>query len=198
LINLLPPAYSEKIHSGRFNEQIRKWILGFSVACGGLLVIILTGYLLINQQIRVLQTSIQSQNDSLNSSNLTQIKSDATKISGNLKVINQVLGQEVHFSKLIQEIGKVMPAGSVLESLTLSNKVSGALDLSAQASTYKAAAQIAVNLSDPANNIFTKVDIVQIGCSPNPLPYPCTGSYKALFDSKAQSRFLNATQGSSQ
>ncbi|OGL40029.1 hypothetical protein A3J32_03615 [Candidatus Saccharibacteria bacterium RIFCSPLOWO2_02_FULL_46_7] len=88
-----------------------------------------------------------------------------------------------------------MPSGTILNSLTLS-KVDGAIDLSAGAKDYASAAQIAVNLSDPKNNIFEKVDIININCTTTTdSPYACTGTFKALFNKDAKKQFINAATG---
>jgi hypothetical protein len=115
----------------------------------------------------------------------------AKDITNNIKTINQVLSREIRFSDLISHIGSVMPPGTVLSGLTLS-KVDGALDLSATAKDYSSATQIAVNLSDPKNKIFDKVDIVSINCSSTVgSTYPCGASFRTLFSKTTQSQFLN-------
>ena len=91
----------------------------------------------------------------------------------------------------MQDIGKVMPPGTILGSLTLS-KVDGAIDLSANAKDYTSAAQIAVNLSDSKNNLFSSVDIVSVNCSGSSTAYKCSANFKALFRNTAKSRYLNA------
>ena len=91
-----------------------------------------------------------------------------------------------------------MPPGAVLNTLTLSDKVSNAIDLNASSKNSTAAAQIAVNLSDPKNNLFTKVDLVNVSCSSDDKTYPCTATLRALFDKKTFERFLNAAAGESQ
>ncbi len=198
MINLLPPDYRSKLHYDRLNAGLRHWIAIGLVAIVGLIVILAAGWLYIDRQVKDLNTSIADTEQQLQSQNLEQVKKQADQISQNVRIINQVLGREIRFSELIQDIGQVMPNGTILGSLTLS-KVSGALDLSASAKSYASAAQVAVNLSDPKNNIFAKVDIINISCSNStPGSYPCDASFKALFDKKTQSRFLNAASGGSQ
>ncbi|MEX1995254.1 MAG: hypothetical protein WD887_00550, partial [Candidatus Saccharimonadales bacterium] len=94
------------------------------------------------------------------------------------------------FSSLIQEIGKIMPNGTILGSLSLS-KVNGAIDLSASAKSYSSATQIAVNLNDPKNGIFSKVDIVNISCDSGGGTYKCNATLKALFSPAARTKFLS-------
>lgn len=198
MINLLPPDYRLRQRSGRLNTHLSYW-LGLGTALStGLLLILGVGWLYIDRQIRDLDRSIAAAEEQLEIQNLEQVQEQADEISQNVRIINQVLSRELRFSDLIQEIGKAMPPGTVLNSLTLSSRVSGALDLSASAKDYTVAAQIAVNLSDPKNNIFAKVDIVNIKCPASTDVYPCSASLRALFDNQAPKRFLNVPGGSTQ
>jgi Tfp pilus assembly protein PilN len=141
---------------------------------------------------------LRSKNAQLQAQKLAKVQKDAADISGDIRVINQVLNNEVRFSNLIQDIGKVMPPGSILSSLSL-GKINGALDLSTASKDYNSAAQIAVNLNDPANGLFSKVDIVSINCNNDTAsPYKCAGTFRALFSNTAQKKYLSVPQGSAQ
>jgi Tfp pilus assembly protein PilN len=196
MINLLPTSYAESIRYARQNTLLRTWLIGMAAATLGLVVIVAGGWVYINQQSHTLQKNIDTTNQQLKTQNLAGVQKDAKEITGDIKVINQVLGSEVHFSDLIQAIGNDMPPGTVLGSLSLS-KISGALDLSANAKDYNSAALISVNLSKAQNNLFSKVDIVNINCdSSSPKDYKCTVSLKALFSKDAQTKFLSVPKES--
>lgn len=196
MINLLPQEYSSALRSDRSTAILYRWIVGAVAAIAGLILIVGVGWLYINQQTNNLGSNIASQNQQLQNQKLTEVQKNSDKLSSNIKIINQVLGKEIRFSDLIQAIGQVVPNGTVLSSLTL-NKVSGAIDLSAGAKDYSSAAQIAANLSDPKNNIFSKVDIINVNCLNTATEYPCSATYRALFNSSVPSRFLNVPKGSS-
>lgn len=191
MINLLPPDYAMRIRFGRRNTVLRRWIAGVLVAMAGLLVIIAGGWIYINQQSLDLQRSLDSTNAQLQTQNLAKVQKDASEITGDIKVINLLFSSEIRFSKLIQDIGRVMPPNSVLSSLSLS-KVNGPLDLSTGSKDYASAAQIAVNLNDPANGLFAKVDIVNINCGQDSnTEYKCNGTFRALFSPAAQTKYLS-------
>lgn len=191
MINLLPPDYSMRIRFGRRNSILLNWIIGALVAIAGLLVIIFSGWIYLNQQSSYLKRSLSATNAQLQAQNINQVQKDATEISGDIKAINSILGNEIRFSNLIQDIGRVMPSGTVLSSLSLS-KANGAIDLTADAKDYSSAAQIAVNLNDPTNGLFSKVDIVSISCPDDPTKaYNCNAVFKALFSTDAQKKYLN-------
>jgi Tfp pilus assembly protein PilN len=191
MINLLPPQYAMRIKFGRANTVLRRWILGTLLAIGGLVVIIAGGWLYLNQQAADLNSSLANTNAQLQAQNLAKVQKDAAEITGDIKVINQLFSNEIHFSNLIQDIGRVLPPGTILSSLSLS-KVNGSVDLSANSKDYTSAAQVALNLNDPNNGLFSKVDIVNISCSnDDSTAYKCNGTFKALFSAAAQKKYLS-------
>jgi hypothetical protein len=197
MINLLPPQHAAAIRYGRQNTVLRSWLLGLSAAIAGLILILASGWFYIGQVSKGFQKNINVTNQQLQTQNLTKVQADAKEITGDINVINKVLNQEVHFSDLIQAVGNDMPAGTVLSSLSLSNKVSGALDLSANAKDNTSATQIAINLSDPKNQLFSKVDIINISCTSNPnQAYKCDVTLRALFSNTTQAKFLGIPSGS--
>lgn len=191
MINLLPPDYALRIRFGRGNAVMRRWIIGALGAIAGLVVVLAGGWIYLNQQSSDLQRSLEATDAQLQAQNINKVKADATKISGDVKAINLVLGNEIRFSDLIQDLGRTMPPGAVLSSLSLTN-INGALDLSVASRDYSSAAQVAVNLNDPANGLFSKVDIINISCPNDPTTdYKCNGTFKALFNSSAHKKYLS-------
>lgn len=198
MINLLPPQHAAAIHYGRQNTKLRGWLIGIGVAIVGLVILLSGGWVYMDRQTKNLQSDINATNQQLKAQDLSKVQADAKEITGDIKVINQVLSQEIRFSDLIQAIGNDMPPGAVLGSLSLSNKVSGALDLSASAKDYTSAAQVAVNLTNSQNNLFSRVDIISIGCSSAATDaYKCTASLRALFSTSAKTKFLSVPSGNS-
>jgi hypothetical protein len=197
MINLLPPERSQSIRYGRINDLLLRWLAGLGGAIVVLIIILIGGRLYINQQSKNLQSDITNSQTQLTTQNLPQVQHEADEISGDLKVINQVLGSEVRLSDVLRSIGGVMPSGSILDGLTLTN-VSGAIDLAASATDHTTAAQVAVNLSDPSNGLFSKVDIVSIDCPPGATTtYSCTVNLKVLFSNSAKTKFLGVAKAAS-
>lgn len=195
MINLLAPDRSADLRYGHFNSILKRWLVAAVLAASGLILIIAMGWLYIASQSRNLTHSLNSTKQQLQTEDLAGVQKQAAAITSNIKIINQVLSREIRFSDLVQQIGTVMPTGTVLASLTL-NKVDGAIDLSATGRDYTSAAQIAVNLSDPKNNIFQKVDIISINCPAGSAnAYPCSASFKALFSPATKKQFLNVPGG---
>lgn len=197
MINLLPPQHAAAIRYARQNTALRSWLIGMVAAVAGLIVILAGGWVYLNQQSKGLEKNLDVTNQQLKDQSLAKVQADAKEITGDIKVINQVLGSEIRFSDLIQAIGQDMPPGTVLGSLSLS-QVSGTLDLSASATNYASAAQIAVNLSNSKNGLFSKVDIINVSCnSASKQTYGCSTILKVLFSSSARTKFLSVPKESS-
>lgn len=197
MINLLPPSYATRIKYGRLNTKLRLWVLGALVSIIILVVIFAGGWLYLNSQSNNLQKQLDVTNAQLKAQNLEKVKKDSSEISGDIKVINQILSSEIHFSKLIQDIGAIMPPQTVLATLSLSEDNSGAIDLTANSVDSSSAAQIAVNLSDPANGLFSKVDVINVSCDiTKQSTYKCVDIYKAMFFPKALKNYQNVPGGS--
>lgn len=191
MINLLPADYGAKVRFSHQSSILRRWLVASLVASLGLALIMAVGWIYIKEQNKNLSSNLNLVQTQLSGQDLAGIQKNAKDITNNIKTINQVLSREIRFSELITQIGSVMPAGSVLSGLTLT-KIDGAIDLNASARDYTSAARIAVNLSDPASKIFTKVDIVNINCSATSnSAYPCSATFKALFSKTTRSQFLN-------
>lgn len=191
MINLLPPQNVSAIKYGRQNTALRVWLIGTVAAIAGLIIILAGGWVYLDHQSKGFQKTIAASNNQLKLQNIDKVRAESKEITGDINVIDKILSQEVHFSDLIQSIGSYMPPGTVLSTLSLSDKVTGSIDLSASTKDYASAAQIAVNLGSQKDNLFSKVDIVNISCGSDPAKlYKCSATYRALFSTSAQTKFL--------
>ncbi len=197
MINLLPPQRAQDIKYGRLNNKLKEWLAAGIVVVLLMVLVTAGGLVYMNTQAKTLNTNIANTKKELDQQNLKGVQKDAKEITGDIKVINQILSHDVRFSSLIDQIGKAMPPHTVLASLTLT-KADGALDLTANATDNASAAQIAVNLHDPGNNLFDKVDIINIDCrETNNAVYPCKATFRVLFTKTAKTRFLSVPQAGS-
>ena len=186
MINLLPPDSKKTFFYARRNTQLIRFVIGLTIGIVGLLVIIGASMLYLQQETKAYEEAVSTTKAELKKENEAQTVQRVQDISNSLKLVVSVLEQEVLFSKLLRQVGAVMPQGTVLEDLSLSNELSGALDLRAGAVDYRSASQVQVNLQDTKNSIFDRADIVNIKCSSSadadkPDPYPCEITLRALF-----------------
>src|SRR5579884_2574648 len=163
MINLLPSDIKSGYRYGRLNTVLRRWVVAFFAVMVGLGAIGTYGLLSFHQSINNYNNQILAAQTQLAKDNLGQTKKQVQDVSNSLRLAVKVLSNEVLFSKLIQQIGAVMPQGTVLTGLNII-QVSGGIELSADSANYTAATQVQVNLQDPANQIFSKVDIESINC----------------------------------
>lgn len=182
MINLLPPDVRQSYGYARRNQYLRKWISGMLCGLAGIVLIVLGGLLYINHTITDFTAQKAAAEAQLKVQKLEDTQSQLENISANLKLVTQVLSQQVLFSQLMQQIGRAMPPDAVLTDLNI-GKLSGGLDIKAATTTQAVGTQVQVNLQDPANKIFDKVDIVSLTCTDTRYggKYPCTVQLRASF-----------------
>lgn len=183
MINLMPPDRKQNIMYARRNSSLVRWISGISLAALGLILIAGGGLFYLKQDSSALQKEIDDTKAELVAQNEAATLKRVEEISGNIKLVVDVLSDEVLFSKLLQHIGLVMPSGTILQDLRLTSDLQGGLSLTIGAANYQAGTQAQVNLADPENGIFEKADLVSLSCSAEATDprYPCTGTIRALF-----------------
>ena len=165
MINLMPAESKSAIVYARRNTRLIHWTIG----CVGIIIAmgatVILGGVYIDNSKHNLSTSIEQTKTTISTQKLDKVQAQAQSLSGGVKLIVQVLSKEIQFSKLLQQLGSLMPAGATLGNIQLSNKVNGALDLTANAIDYQSATQVQVNLQDPKNNLFDKVDTISVSCT---------------------------------
>jgi archaellum component FlaF (FlaF/FlaG flagellin family) len=190
MINLLPNDKKSDIIYARKNTLLLRWSLLLVVATIIVVVLIGAGNLYIKASEKSYNKQIADTTQTLQSENLTETQKKITDLSNNVTLIQKVLENTILFSKLLKQAGAVMPPGTVLSNLEIS-KVEGGIDLTAQAKDYKSATQIQVNLADPDNKVFEKVDILSINCSEtSDNGYPCSVNLRALFGDNSPYLFI--------
>ncbi len=194
MLNLLPDENKKAYKYAKANVKIAEWIIVFIVTIVGLLAIVTYGLINMQSSSNTYQGHIALMNKTLNKENLKTTKLKVVSISNSLRLAVQVLSNEVLFSKLLQQIGAVMPSGAVLTALNI-NQISGGITLTANTTDYQSATQMQVNLSSPSNGIFSKVDIVSINCNAQGSATGCTVTLRALFNTNNQFLFINQNQG---
>lgn len=207
MLNLMPPEAKEDIAYGRRNGKLLTWCFLLLAVVAGMGVMVVFGGMYIDRSKTSLQSSIASTNTTIQTEKLDDVQKDYQDLSDGVKLIVQILQKEIRYSKLLQQIGSVIPAKTALTSIVLSNKIDNALDLQARASSYDTATQIQINLQDPKNKLFEKVDTNSITCNAvtklqpgQPVTpdyiltsnYPCTVSLRALFKKDASFLFINS------
>ena len=191
MINLLPPETKADIALSRRNFKLFEVSGLLLISMIGIMFITLGGVFYMEQSKAAYNAQVAGSQEAIKSQNLESVQSKVEEISGNIKLTNDVLSREILFSKLLKQIGAVMPANTSLSDLKIS-KTERSVVLTAVASDYNTATQIQVNLADPANKIFDKADIINITCNDaaTDVRYPCTVTVRTQFSNNKSYLFV--------
>ena len=193
MINLLPPNVRSEIGYARRNTKLLRWTIALIICAFGAFAIIGFGYLYLSQSTRTYARQLEEGQERLKAQKLDETQARVSEISANLKLVIQVLSREILFSKVLRQVGAVLPAGSVLTNLAITD-VEGGIGLSFEATDYQTGTQILLNLQDPQNKLFDKADIENITCTAElqeGQTYPCRVTIRALFGDKSPYLFIN-------
>lgn len=192
MINLLPPELKESYHYAARNVQLVRWTVVCAFTFVGLALISTAGLIYVQQTSRSYSDQITAAQKSLDDQKLTATQAEVRDISSSLKLAVKVLSQEVLFSKLLTQLATITPSNAVLTDLDLSQSQTS-VNITALTTDYGAAAQLQVNMADPANKLFSKADLVSVNCngSTSNGKYPCTATIRALFTKNNPYLFIN-------
>lgn len=190
MINLSPADYKESLKYARRNTLLLRWLVGLLILLAITTSTLLIGKTYLESESKRYASQNADIDQQLKDRDLEGTLKTVENISGNLKLIVQVLSRQVIFSELIKQVGAVMPENSVLSDIEIS-KVEGGIDLIADAKDHTTATQVQVNLADPNNKLFDSVDIVSINCEGANPTYPCKITLRALFTKNNPFSFVN-------
>ncbi len=146
MINLLADERKDDIRAARTNVLLSRYIAILLMALAFLM-----GYLLISYT--VLQNTKNSAEATIETNDIkadvySDTKSQVDTLSSKLAETKTVLDQEIRFSKVITNLGQFMPAGTIIDSLDLSDAtLSGApVEIKAYATSNETAAEITPKL----------------------------------------------------
>jgi hypothetical protein len=164
MINLLPTEQRKATLYARRNTILVRWLTGILAATAGIAVITGGSLFYLKQDSSALRNDIDKTKADLVAQNEKETLERVEQMSGNLKLAVNVLSNEVLFSKLLQSIGLIMPPGTVLKSLSLTNNIAS---------------------QGIENGIFDKADLQSVTCNEADTEtiYVCTVSIRALFKS---------------
>lgn len=184
MINLIPPAHKESVAFARRNSRLIGVMAGILVAVLGAAIITGGSLFYLKQDVAGVNQSIAQSKENLKNQEESATLERAKELNDNLNLAVDVLSNEVLFSELLREIGEIMPTGTVLEGISLTNQVFGlGIDLEIGARDYETGSRAYVNINDNSNKIFEKADLVNITCdnTVRGSDYPCYASIRALF-----------------
>jgi hypothetical protein len=180
MINLMPPEHKKSVLYARRNNFLIRWMIGIGFAAVGIVLVAGGGLFYLKQDTKAYQLKNEETKAELSKQKESETLQRVSEISGNLKLVVDVLSSQVIFSELLPRIGEIMPPGTVLQDLSLSSELKGGVDLQIGAVSQQAGTQAQVNLADLSSGIFEKADINSLTCGDDG-QYPCTIVIRALF-----------------
>ena len=184
MINLLPPNTRKDMLYARKNSMLLKWSSTLIFAVLGAALIIASGMVYLTETTKNYEKRTETARQSLKAQKIDETQKKVEEISNNVKLATEVLSREILFSKVLMQLGSVLPAETSLQQLQIDD-LKGGLTLSAGAKDIESATQIQLNLEDPKNRIFEKADIENINCNGEDTNetqlYPCIVQIRTLF-----------------
>ena len=154
MINLLPTEDKRQLQAARSNTLLVRYNLFLIGAVLFMMMAIGFIYFYLNNAKAAAETNI-SENQSKVAS-FAPVEKEATEFRSNLATAKQILDREVVYTKVILEISHLMPAGTILDNLTLDSSTFGKpATIVAKAKTYNSA--LSIKDAFQKSNLFSDV-----------------------------------------
>ncbi len=154
MINLIPTEDRRQLRAARSNTLLVRYNLFLIGAVVFMMLAIGFIYVYLNNSKTAAEATV-SENQSKVAS-FAGVEKEATEFRSNLATAKQILDREVVYTKVILEISRMMPAGTILDNLTLDSTTFGKpTTIVAKAKTYTSA--LAIKDSFQKSAIFSDV-----------------------------------------
>lgn len=159
MINLLPPEQKKQIRAARSNSLLIRYNILLLGALGFLLIAIFVVYVYLNN-IEASAKQVITDNRA-KVADYSSVQQQAKNFRSNLATAKQILDKEVVYTKVVMEISRLLPAGVVLDTLSLDAKTFGtSTTFAAKAKSYDAA--LALKDSLQKSSVFSNVYFASI------------------------------------
>jgi Tfp pilus assembly protein PilN len=184
MINLIPNDLRDERVYGRRNRLLIGYILALLLTAVIVATIMVGSLRFVGADEANLKNSITA-----NQAQVTTLEAkikDLSTISSRLDTANKLQDSSIIFSDLIPSIGSLLPAGSVLTSLSLSGGNFDPLTLNIRMSSANLAPVLQRNLVD--SELFEAADIVSIASGESDEQYGVTVALSASFTGSAEAK----------
>lgn len=171
MINLLPYENKKQIRAARMNLILIKCLLFLTFAII-FLIISCTGAYFFLKNIDDLKKDQDDTSININDSKYSTIINQASVAQSDLLLTNNILNQQVKYSKIITSLANSLPSGVLLDGLLVNNSsINSTVVINLLASSSDKGQETVNNLNN--SNIFYNASIVSnIPNQANPLGYP--------------------------
>lgn len=165
MINLLPPETKRELRAARSNTLLVRYNLFLVGALVFMMIAIGIVYVYLSNT-KAGAEQVIAENKAKVADYVT-VETQAKEFRTNLQTAKQILDQEVNYSKVVLEFASLMPAGTILETLTLDSATFGTpITLNAKAKNYESA--LALKDSFQKSALFTNVHFQSISGGTDP------------------------------
>jgi len=158
MINLLPPAIKVEISYSRRNAILAHYLRTLVLAV--IVLATLFGGTEVYLSARVNAAEAEAEKRQAEAEAARGIENRAKALSERLSSAKAILASQSKFSALLDDMSKIMPAGTVLSGISLSGDEKRPLAISATAETYASALALRDTMSNSSR--FQNVDIQSV------------------------------------
>jgi Tfp pilus assembly protein PilN len=174
MINLMPDDAKKEIRSARVNVILMRYIVVILFAFGFLVLLLAGSYIVLTQTKNSAQQLIDANGTKAQVYSNTKAQVDA--LSSSLSQAKTILNQEILYSNVLTNIGKQMPAGTVLDSINLNAASFSGTPVTLKAYAKTTDAAVALRGKFQSSPIFTNVNFESVTDSAGIDGYPVSVS----------------------
>lgn len=170
MINLMPDDIKKEIRSARLNVILGRYIIVILFAFGFLVLLLAGSYIVLTQSKESAQRLTSTNGTKADVYSTTKAQVDA--LSSSLSETKTILNQEVLYSNVLMNIGQQMPAGTVLNSITLNTASFAGTPVTLKAYAKTTDDAVALREKFQSTPIFTNVNFDSVSDSTGIDGYP--------------------------
>lgn len=179
MINLLPPETKREFRAAHANTALIRYITFLGISMAFLAVACSVTYMFL------LSAKTTNEELSKTASTIKSSQSSYQNQTDNLNVSTSILSRKITYSNIITSLGSVLPAGTILKSLTLdSSTIGSTYDIQIMARS----ADLEPNLKNTINGspLFSNYKLISTETdSTNPPEYPITLNVNVVMNKAA-------------
>lgn len=157
MINLISRTHKEDIRAARTNVVLVRYTLIVLLAAGFIFGVLYTSYGVLQATKANAEALISSNDTKADVYSTTQQQVSALSIQ--LNDAKLILDQEVRYSKLIVNVGQLMPEGTLLDSLPIDSALIGGTPIQVKAYAKKSGDAVILQERFKASALFSEVSI---------------------------------------
>lgn len=165
MINLLGSSAKDEIRSARLNVQLRKFAFLSIFVAVGIFAIYGVGFYFVMSEKEAAEHRLNQDKTAV--AKYQAVQNEAKAYKANLAIASKVLASGMSYSTFLTETARILPAGSILTNLTLTDiggsaiaVKSNEISLHARTTSYAGALQIKESLE--SSDLFEKTNLADV------------------------------------